>query len=104
MTRLRDQVKGMELTVGDEMERRGTKMKELGEGNGWRGFVSSYFSAETFLILVWLLATLIFLPLLLPPLPSPPILLLLVPVGILVMLLILAFLPSDVKSITSSYL
>lgn len=55
-------------------------------------------------VLVCLAASLLILPLILPPLPPPPLLLLLLlPIGILGMLMVLAFMPSnDTKDITSS--
>ncbi|KAL9272133.1 hypothetical protein AKJ16_DCAP22422 [Drosera capensis] len=56
---------------------------------------SSYFSLESSLLLMCLTASLLILPLILPPLPPPPSLLLLVPIGILALLVILAFMPSS---------
>ncbi|KAL0551652.1 hypothetical protein IC582_010741 [Cucumis melo] len=55
-------------------------------------------------VLLCLAASLLILPLVLPPLPPPPLmLLLLLPIGILGMLMVLAFMPSnDTKDITSS--
>lgn len=55
-------------------------------------------------VLLCLAASLLILPLVLPPLPPPPLmLLLLLPIGILGMLMVLAFMPSnDTKEITSS--
>ncbi|XP_038875191.1 ARGOS-like protein [Benincasa hispida] len=55
-------------------------------------------------VLLCLAASLLILPLVLPPLPPPPLmLLLLLPIGILGMLMVLAFMPSnDTKHITSS--
>lgn len=72
--------------------------------NSQRPFPSSYFTVESFVILGCLTASLLVLPLLLPPLPPPPFLLLLLPIGILVVLLILAFMPSDTQNIASPYL
>ncbi|CAD5177516.1 unnamed protein product [Musa acuminata subsp. malaccensis] len=63
-----------------------------------------YFSMESFLLLLFLTASLLILPLVLPPLPPPPSMLLLLPIGLLLVLLILAFMPSDARNITSSYL
>lgn len=75
------------------------------QGSSWNAFVSSYFSAKSFLMLLSVMASLIFLPLVLPPMPPPPLSLLLVPIGIFLVLLILAFMPpSGVQSITSSCL
>lgn len=62
--------------------------------------------AATYLaVLVCLAASLLILPLILPPLPAPPLmLLLLLPIGILGMLMVLAFMPSnDAKDISSSH-
>jgi hypothetical protein len=62
-------------------------------------------SAEAFLVLACVAVSLIVLPLVLPPLPPPPPLLLLVPVCLLLLLAALAtFMPSDVRTMASSYL
>jgi len=73
-------------------------------GNNRRGVAANYFSLQSFLVLLCLTVSLLILPLILPPLPPPPFMLLLLPVGIFVVLLVLAFMPSDVKDIASSYL
>ncbi|RRT68367.1 hypothetical protein BHE74_00041695 [Ensete ventricosum] len=65
---------------------------------------SNYFSTESFVVLICLTVSLLILPLVLPPLPPPPSMLLLLPIGILVVLMILAFMPSDIRNITSSSL
>lgn len=65
---------------------------------------SEYFTAEWACAVAFLTASLLFLPLCLPPLPPPPFLLLFVPVVIMILLIFLAFMPSDVRNITSSYL
>lgn len=65
---------------------------------------SGYFGAGSFLVLVLVTVSLILLPLLLPPLPPPPSLLLLVPLAILLMLVAVAFMTSDIRQVTSSYL
>ncbi|KAK1294521.1 hypothetical protein QJS10_CPA16g00029 [Acorus calamus] len=65
---------------------------------------ASYFGVESFLVLLCLTASLLLLPLVLPPLPPPPFLLLLLPIGILGLLLVMAFMPSDIRGIASSYL
>ncbi|KAL5998414.1 hypothetical protein ACLOJK_009354 [Asimina triloba] len=77
--------------------------KPLNMGNSWKSIPASYFSVESFLVLFCLTASLLLLPLILPPLPPPPFTLLLVPIGIFAVLLILAFMPSDVRDIASSY-
>ena len=62
-------------------------------------------SAEALLVLACVAVSLIVLPLVLPPLPPPPPLLLLVPVCLLLLLAALAtFVPSDVRTMASSYL
>ncbi|XP_010524206.1 PREDICTED: ARGOS-like protein [Tarenaya hassleriana] len=66
---------------------------------------ASYFSIESLVLLVGLTASLLILPLILPPLPPPPFMLLLVPIGILAVLMILAFIPtSNPKNVACSYL
>ncbi|KAE8772352.1 hypothetical protein D1007_55669 [Hordeum vulgare] len=55
-------------------------------------FFGKYF---TFLVLMFVTASLVILPLVLPPLPPPPSMLMLVPVAMLVMLLALAFMPTS---------
>lgn len=55
---------------------------------------SGYFGLESFLVLICLTASLLLLPLILPPLPPPPFMLLLLPIGILAVLVILAFRPT----------
>uniref|UniRef100_A0ACD6A2G6 Uncharacterized protein n=1 Tax=Avena sativa TaxID=4498 RepID=A0ACD6A2G6_AVESA len=64
----------------------------------------NYFGAEAFLVLACLTVSLLILPLVLPPLPPPPSLLLLLPVCLLVLLMVLAFMPTDVRSMATSYL
>lgn len=64
---------------------------------------ASYFSLESLLLLLCLTASLLILPLILPPLPPPPFMLLLLPIGILAVLMILAFMPSNVRDITYTY-
>uniref|UniRef100_A0A5B7BPH2 ARGOS-like protein n=1 Tax=Davidia involucrata TaxID=16924 RepID=A0A5B7BPH2_DAVIN len=72
-------------------------------GHGRRMFPASYFSLESLLLLIFLTASLLILPLILPPLPPPPFMLLLLPIGILAVLMILAFMPSNVRDITYTY-
>ncbi|URE09427.1 auxin-regulated protein involved in organ size [Musa troglodytarum] len=66
-----------------------------------KAFSSKYFSAESLLVLLCLTASLLILPVILPTLPPPPLAVLLLPIGILVLLMILAFMPSDVRKIAS---
>uniref|UniRef100_A0A0E0DRG2 Uncharacterized protein n=1 Tax=Oryza meridionalis TaxID=40149 RepID=A0A0E0DRG2_9ORYZ len=65
---------------------------------------AAYFTAGLTALFACLAALLVLLPLVLPPLPPPPSLLLLVPVGLMAVLLALAFLPADGRrsSIASS--
>lgn len=63
----------------------------------------SYFSLESLLLLVCLTASLLLLPLILPPLPPPPFMLLLLPIAILALLMFLAFMPSNVRDLTYTY-
>ncbi|KAG2722363.1 hypothetical protein I3760_02G125200 [Carya illinoinensis] len=74
-----------------------------GKGSSKRLLTASYFSIESLLLLVCLTASLLILPLVLPPLPPPPFMLLLLPIGILAVLMILAFMPSNVRDITYTY-
>ncbi|XP_050373381.1 protein AUXIN-REGULATED GENE INVOLVED IN ORGAN SIZE [Argentina anserina] len=71
-----------------------------GRGSSRRLIPASYFSLESLLLLVCLTATLLILPLILPPLPPPPFMLLFLPIGILAVLMILAFMPSNVRDLT----
>ncbi|PON32455.1 Auxin regulated protein [Parasponia andersonii] len=75
----------------------------IGKGSGRRLLPASYFSLESLLLLICLTASLLILPLILPPLPPPPFLLLLLPIGILLVLMFLAFMPSNVRDITYTY-
>ncbi|KAJ3681412.1 hypothetical protein LUZ60_015901 [Juncus effusus] len=64
-----------------------------------------YFTAESLFLLACLTVSLLFLPLMLPPLPPPPSFLLIVPIGIMMLLVFMAFMPSNVRDIaTRSYL
>lgn len=65
--------------------------------------VKSYFTLQSLFLLICLTASLLVLPLILPPLPPPPpFMLLLLPVCLLVVLMFLAFLPSNVKQVTNN--
>ncbi|CAH8308348.1 unnamed protein product [Eruca vesicaria subsp. sativa] len=59
---------------------------------------ASYYSLGSLVVLVGLTASLLILPLVLPPLPPPPFMLLLIPLGIMVLLVVLAFMPSSSKA------
>jgi hypothetical protein len=74
-----------------------------GKGSSRRLLSASYFSLESLLLLLCLTASLLILPLILPPLPPPPFMLLLLPIGILAVLMMLAFMPSNVRDITYTY-
>lgn len=77
--------------------------RPLTQANGRRSFSSSYFSIESILVLLCLAASLLLLPLVLPPLPPPPSMLLLLPICMLLVLMVLACMPSDGRDITSCY-
>ncbi|CAO2821718.1 unnamed protein product [Amaranthus hypochondriacus] len=68
---------------------------------GKKALQASYFGLESMVLLVCLTASLLILPLILPPLPPPPFLLLLLPIGIFGLLIILAFMPFNVRDLTS---
>ncbi|KAL0322799.1 UNVERIFIED_CONTAM: protein AUXIN-REGULATEDINVOLVED IN ORGAN SIZE [Sesamum angustifolium] len=67
---------------------------------GPSGKMSRYFTLESLFLLICLTVSLLILPLVLPPLPPPPFLLLLLPICILALLMILAFMPSNVRDTT----
>ncbi|CAH8342117.1 unnamed protein product [Eruca vesicaria subsp. sativa] len=63
------------------------------------------FGIESLVLLVGLTASLLILPLVLPPLPPPPFMLLLVPIGIMVLLIVLAFMPSSkARDVTRTFM
>ncbi|KAF7851373.1 hypothetical protein BT93_L4044 [Corymbia citriodora subsp. variegata] len=72
-------------------------------GRGKFSQVTTNFSLEWILLLMCLTAILLILPLILPPLPPPPSMLLLLPIAILTVLMILAFMPSNVRDLTYTY-
>ncbi|VFR00202.1 unnamed protein product [Cuscuta campestris] len=59
----------------------------------------SYFGPESLFLLLCLTASLLLLPLVLPPLPPPPLMLLFVPICILAVLMVLAFMPCNVRDL-----
>ncbi|KAK4857386.1 hypothetical protein QYF36_027435 [Acer negundo] len=77
--------------------------RSFSQGSSRRLLPASYYSLESLLLLICLTASLLILPLILPPLPPPPFMLLLLPIGILAVLMILAFMPSNVRDITYTY-
>ena len=88
------------MAEGKKMEYNRTP---LSRENSRRLIPASYFSLESLLLLICLTASLLILPLILPPLPPPPFMLLLLPIGILAVLMILAFMPSNVRDLTYTY-
>ncbi|OWM67837.1 hypothetical protein CDL15_Pgr010775 [Punica granatum] len=65
---------------------------------------TSYFGSESMVVLMLLLAlSLATLPLVLPPLPPPPPTLLLLPIGILGLLMLLAFMPRNARDFSYGY-
>ncbi|CAA0838716.1 Unknown protein [Striga hermonthica] len=64
---------------------------------GQKGKMSRYFTLESMFVLVCLTASLLILPLVLPPLPPPPFMLLLVPICILAVLMMLALRPANAR-------
>ncbi|XP_044961781.1 ARGOS-like protein [Hordeum vulgare subsp. vulgare] len=82
---------------------RGVEVKRAApQGQSSPAASAGYFTAELAVLFLCLIALLVFLPLVLPPLPPPPMLLLLAPVGLMAVLIALAFVPSDSRSIASS--
>lgn len=77
--------------------------RSYSQGTSRRLLPANYFSLESLLLLICLTASLLILPLILPPLPPPPFMLLLLPIGILAVLMVLAFMPSNVRDITYTY-
>ncbi|KAL9377372.1 hypothetical protein Peur_028707 [Populus x canadensis] len=77
--------------------------RSLSQGSSRRLLTASHFSLVSLLLLVCLTASLLILPLVLPPLPPPPFMLLLLPIGILVLLMFLAFMPSNARDITYTW-
>lgn len=66
--------------------------------------MKSYFTLQSLFLLSSLAASLLVLPLILPPLPPPPpFMLLLLPICLAVVLMFLAFMPSNVKEVTNNY-
>lgn len=88
------------LAEGKKME---CNRSPLSRENSRRLIPASYFSLESLLLLICLTASLVILPLILPPLPPPPFMLLLLPIGILAVLMILAFMPYNVRDLTYTY-
>ncbi|KAK4801671.1 hypothetical protein SAY86_022158 [Trapa natans] len=70
--------------------------------NELRLLPASYFTLESLFLLVCLTASLLILPLVLPPLPPPPFMLLLIPIGILGLLMVLALMPSEAIDLSYS--
>ncbi|XP_042434201.1 protein AUXIN-REGULATED GENE INVOLVED IN ORGAN SIZE-like [Zingiber officinale] len=66
-----------------------------GGGEVEGSFLSEYFSRAKLVVLVSITVALLLLPLVLPSLPPPPMVVLLLPICLLSLLFILAFMPSD---------
>ncbi|KAE8684779.1 hypothetical protein F3Y22_tig00111105pilonHSYRG00413 [Hibiscus syriacus] len=76
--------------------------RRKGEYEGGRKSLQErYFGLESLILLTCLTASLLILPLILPPLPPPPFMLLLLPIAILNVLMLLAFVPSNLRDITN---
>ncbi|ERN18453.1 hypothetical protein AMTRI_Chr01g104910 [Amborella trichopoda] len=95
--------------MGGEARDRDSKDQVLVERRARVGVLSSskgrmvrYFSLGSMVVLLGLTASLVVLPLVLPPLPPPPFMLLLLPVGILMVLLFFALSSSDITNIIVS--
>lgn len=74
-------------------------------GSGKGRMIFSSFSLESLLLLIGLTASLLILPLILPPLPPPPLMLLMLPICILAVLMILAFMPTNARrQVAHSYI
>ena len=69
--------------------------REPASGDGGTGSLWSRYFSLPVLLLIGVTASLVILPLVLPPLPPPPSMLMLVPVAMLVLLLVLAFMPTS---------
>lgn len=59
----------------------------------------NYFTYGSWVTLVGLTALLLALPVVLPPLPPPPLMLMLLPVAIFALLMVIAFVPSEVTTV-----
>lgn len=66
-------------------------------------FLSKYFNREKLVVLVSITVALLVLPLVLPSLPPPPMVVLLLPICLLGLLLIVAFVPFDTSGIASHF-
>ncbi|KAI3459893.1 hypothetical protein Pfo_016556 [Paulownia fortunei] len=88
---------GIQLVEGRKLD----YCRSFSQGHGGKMF--RYFTMESLVLLVCLTVSLLILPLILPPLPPPPFLLLLLPICILALLMILAFMPSNVRDATYTY-
>ncbi|KAK9725293.1 hypothetical protein RND81_05G134300 [Saponaria officinalis] len=96
---------GMAWRGGNARTNEGTKQEQayyrsFSQGNTKKSTRAGYFGLESVMLLVCLTVSLLILPVILPPLPPPPFLLLLLPIGIFGLLMILAFMPSNVRDLT----
>ncbi|GAB4858971.1 hypothetical protein Ancab_010443 [Ancistrocladus abbreviatus] len=87
----------------DDVNRRDYQ-RSFSQVNVKKSFRVSYFSLESMLLLVCLTASLLILPLIVPPLPPPPFMLLFLPIAILALLMILAFMPYNARDVTYTYM
>ncbi|KAM7279838.1 hypothetical protein ACFE04_006972 [Oxalis oulophora] len=99
-----DHMRARKLMSSSFVEKRAEYHQNFSQGsNVGKKSRSSYFGLESLLLLVLLAASLLILPLVLPPLPPPPFMFLLIPIGILVLLMVIAFMPSNVKDGAYTY-
>ncbi|WOH12536.1 hypothetical protein DCAR_0832041 [Daucus carota subsp. sativus] len=93
---------GHELTRSYNEMRKMEYQRSFSQGHDRK--MKSYFTLQSLFLLICLTASLLLLPLILPPLPPPPpFMLLLLPICLAVVLMFLAFLPSNVKQVTNNY-
>ncbi|KAL1806261.1 hypothetical protein ACET3Z_029329 [Daucus carota] len=91
---------GHELTRSYNERRKMEYQRSFSQGHDRK--MKSYFTLQSLFLLICLTASLLLLPLILPPLPPPPpFMLLLLPICLAVVLMFLAFLPSNVKQVTN---
>ncbi|CAM0955472.1 unnamed protein product [Alopecurus aequalis] len=92
------------LAGGGEGRTRGAEGKRtVPQGQRAPEATGGYFTVELAALFLCLTALLVFLPLVLPPLPPPPSLLLLVPVGLMAILILLAFLPTESRNSSRAF-
>jgi hypothetical protein len=92
------------LDKPDAAKRRRQQQQQEADFHDRKVIASTYLSVGALLVLSCITVSLLVLPLVLPPLPPPPSLLLWLPVCLLVLLAVLAFMPTGVRSMASSYM